>query len=124
METVTQNNAQKIYPTTPDVDGFYFVDAEDEARDVLTLKNDKGEEFKKVILKNGDIAIIRELKGVDVIDARRIAGNNTDQSEVMAAMASLATKVNDKQIIYEDFINYKASDFTKILSASTSLNFL
>ena len=92
---------------------------------ILTKNYDNGNIVKKAPLKNGRTAIVRELTGADVLVAQEIAGDKDKRGRrYQLAVAALATKVDGVQVVLEDLLAMKASDMTKISSASALLNFL
>ena len=115
---------EKNYPTAPDANGFYFEDSMDEAREISTKRYDNGNLIKSVRLRQGKIAIVRELDRKELLKMYEIAGDGgNDNTRVIAAMISLATKIDDKEIIMEDVLEYKAKDFARLSTAAQSLNF-
>ena len=54
---------------------------------------------------------------------REIAGDAKDQQRLTAAMIALCAKIDDKELIMEDILEYKAKDFGRLSLAAQELNF-
>lgn len=117
---------EKKYPTQPDTDGFFYEDKDEEARGISTKIYDNNNPVKRVFLSDGRPAIVRRLKGRDIISAPNLIGNvkEAGQSAIMGAIAAMATKVDNVQLVYEDLLDYWASDYNKISQASLLINFI
>ena len=114
---------EKVYPTLPDADGFYFENENDEVMDILTKEYDNGNLIKKVPLRKNRFAIVRELDQKEMKKVREIAGDAKDQQRLTAAMIALCAKIDDKELIMEDILEYKAKDFGRLSLAAQELNF-
>ena len=118
------NTEAKVYPTTPDTDGFYLESLQDEFMNVHTKKYDNGSVVKKVLLRNGRIAIVREMERTEMKRVHSLAGDtSTDNDRYTAALIAVCTKIDDQEIIMEDVLEYKAKDFSRLTYASQTLNF-
>lgn len=62
---------EKKYPTEPDKEGFYFKNADEETSGILTKDYENGSSVKKVMVSNGQTAIIRKLKGRDMVETKK-----------------------------------------------------
>jgi len=111
---------EKVYPTTPDADGWYYEDEGSEALGIESKETD-GDLFKRVKLSGNRIAIVRELLSPEVRKAKGLVGKNPDKLEI--AFASLATEIDGKTIPMPEYDYFKARDFNKIIMASNQLNF-
>lgn len=115
--------AKKVYPTTPDAEGFYFKTEDEEGMQILTRDYDNGGEVKKVVLSNGATAVVRKLKGRDFVETKKQiqADNSLDFETVNMAVA---TTIDGKQQPPEYFLDdLFQGDFSKLIIAYSSLNF-
>ena len=111
------------YPTLPDADGFYFENENEELLAITTKEYENGNLVKKVPLKKGRFAIVRELDQKEMKKVREIAGDGKDQQRFSASMIAMCTRIDDKDLIMEDVLEYKAKDFGRISMAAQALNF-
>ncbi len=113
-----------IYPTLPDSNGFYFEDENEELLNIKTKEYDNGNLIKQVELKKGKIAIVRELDRKESKKAYEIAGEwKEDKDRLAAALIAVSTKIDDKEILMEDVLLFKAKEFNRLSIATQSLNF-
>ena len=87
----------------------------------MTKEYDNENLIKKVPLRKGRIAIVRELDRKEMNKAREIAGG--DKDKIVASLISRCTKIDDKELIMEDILEYKAKDFNRLAVAAQALNF-
>ena len=118
----------KNYPTTPNKEGFYFENAEEEEKGIATKEYENGNVVKQVTLKGGRIAIIRELLAKDVMKAREIAGIKDDKNpkngeNLQYALVHLSVTIDGATILPHDVAKMKAKDFGIIMGISSDLNF-
>ncbi len=113
-----------IYPTLPDSNGFYFEDENEELLNIKTKEYDNGNLIKQVELKKGKIAIVRELDRKESKKAYEIAGEwKEDKDRLATALIAVSTKIDDKEILMEDVLLFKAKEFNRLSIATQSLNF-
>jgi len=85
---------------------------------VSTLKLSNGH---IVTMKNNGEMTYRQLRDVR---ASLPAALKADQQEIGVAIVAASILVNGKGILYEDFVNYPLSDFTKVMNfANANLGF-
>lgn len=120
METAIE----KIYPTNPDVTGWFYESEEDESFGIRTNVAANGDITKAVKFSDGREAIIKELTGNDIMKATKMVGDkNKDNSKVILAMMCLATLADGQIIPMEDIGRLKAKDYTKLMAAYSAINF-
>ena len=118
------NTQETSYPTKLDNNGYFLENLQAELMQTYTKENEDGTIVKKVILKNGKVGIVRELDRSEMKKALQISGDiNNDNDKYLAALISVSTKIDDKEIIMEDILNYKAKDFIRLSYAVQSINF-
>ncbi len=113
-----KNNA---YPTLPNAEGFYFESDSDEALEISTKEYENGNLVKKVQLRKGKFAIVRELDRKEMNKVREIA--NGDNEKMAASLIATCAKIDDKELIMEDVLEFKAKDYNRLTVAAQSLNF-
>jgi len=123
-ENTVIDESVKTYPTPKDQDGFFFEDEAEEARGIKTRIYENGNRVKNVTLSNGKVAIVRELTGKEVMEARKYDGGKADDARIVNIVAAIATNIDGKNIVPEDLETFKARDFLKITSCSVLLNLL
>lgn len=119
---MTKDITHTAYPTSPDVDGFFYDSKEEQEACILTKEYNNGSKIKKLILSNGDEATIRMLKGRDFLETKKKlqADNSLDVETVGLA---LATKINDKQQPPEYYLDdLYQNDYIKLFIAYGALN--
>lgn len=113
---------KKVFPVDT-TDGFQYLDESDETMTVETKTYENGNVVKRVTLSDGRKAIVRELKAWETEEeASKFHQNNKTMVEM--AIATIATKINDQPVIFEDIREMKAKDWNKIKYASALVNFL
>lgn len=100
---------------------FSFANEDEKVLGIETGTYNNGNQIKRVMLDNGKTAIVRELLGKDMRQAETLAGGV--QENFTTAMMALATKIDGKQLPFEDYDLMKARHFTKIKAAVGLLNF-
>lgn len=103
-------------------DGFSFLNEEDETLGIETKTFENGSEVKRVFLKDGRAAVIRELKAWEMEESSRF--HNNKQELMLMAIAAKATKIDDKNVAFEDIKYLRAKDWTAIKNAVSMVNFL
>jgi len=120
--SVAQTEAPaKVYPIPGSQPEHVFEDANDEAMGIETISYPNGGKSKRVVLSDGRIAITRRVKGKDMIEAGKLAGQSVEK--VNAAVAAVATKIDDQPLILDDLLNMWGMDFALISAMSNNLNF-
>lgn len=102
-------------------DGFSYLSEEDEALSIESKTHENGGRVKRVLLSDGKKAIIRVLKAWEVEETQRFHKNN--QELMLMAIATKATKIDDKSVAFEDIKNLDAPDWISIKGAVALLNF-
>jgi hypothetical protein len=122
QEAEEQGERSRLYPTKPDAEGFFYESDMFEAMGIETKQYENGNTIMRCTLSTGAVAVCRELKGIDGPMARKIAGGREDRYE--AALAALATKIDDKEWAMEDLLHkLKMKDYNKVNMMSNKLNF-
>lgn len=131
METTVNNVAagqeQEVkYPTNPDENGWYYHDDGEHELKIERREDDAGDQFMRVQLSGGRVAIVRELTGKENKKAKVIGGKDKDL--IMAAMVTLSSTVTDRDgkkvaFVAEDLDSWKAKDSNRLITACTILNF-
>lgn len=114
--------ATDIFPKNT-TDDFQYLDASDETMGVETKVYPNGNLVKRVTLKDGRKAIVRELAAWE-IEEEASKYHNNDKNLVELAMATIATKIDDQKIAFEDLKFLKARDWNRIKYANALINFL
>ena len=78
--------------------------------------------IKKVPLRKGRFAIVRELDRKEMKMVYEIAGGN-DKDRLSAALIAVSSKIDEVELIMEDVLEYKAKDYARLSMAAQSLNF-
>lgn len=112
----------KVYPTPPDQDGFYFETENEEIMGIQTKEYENGNLVKKVPLRKGKFATVRELDRKELRKVYEIAGGN-DKDRLVSALIAMSTKIDDQELIMEDVLEYKAKDYSRLSLAAQALNF-
>jgi len=112
----------KLYPTQPNNDGFFYENEGDEAMGILTKEYENGHKVKQLQLSTGKTAIVRELMGKEVLKYQRLAEG--DREKVLPAMMAIAIKIDGAELLMEDYLeDIKAKDYHKLMLACQDLNF-
>lgn len=119
-----EENFKQDLPVFPKAtsDGFSFLSEDDETMGVETQEYENGNLVKRVTLKKGNKAVVRELKAWEVEESQRFHKNN--QELLFMAIAAKCVKIDDKNLAFEDVKNLRASDWVSIKAAVSLLNFL
>lgn len=113
---------EKLYPTPPDSDGFFYEDEENEALKIESQKYENGKEVRRVTLSDGKKAIVRQLTGSEMgTTVNRLIGNNKDDYQY--AMVAVAAKIDDKGLMLEDVKDMLGKDYIKLQAANSQINF-
>ena len=112
----------KTYPTTPDAEGFYYENEGEELLEIATKMYDNDCYVKRVVLKKGKVAMVREITGKELLEAKQPAGKSIELVE--PAIAAYSTKIDDVQLLMPQLLDMKAKDYSRIIHASNQLNFL
>ena len=80
-------------------------------------------EFADFELSDGRKAIVKKGKGKDVLMAQAEATASGDSSKFMSAFMAAVTSIDGKQVSSYDIENLAASDFLKIQTEFSRLNF-
>lgn len=113
---------KKVYPTPPDQDGFYFETENEEVMEIQTKEYENGNLIKKVPLRKGRFAIVRELDRKELKKVYEIAGGN-DKDRLSASLIAMSAKIDDQELIMEEVLEYKAKDYSRLSMAAQALNF-
>ena len=118
-----ENEIEQALPAYPKAtsDGFSFLDEEDEVMKIETQTYENGNQAKRVTLKNGSKAVVRELKAWEIEETQRLHKNN--QELMLMAIATKAIKIDDKSVAFEDIKNMRGSDWISIKGAVALINF-
>jgi len=76
---------------------------------------------KTLILANGDIAVVRQLKGKDAKEIERYTGKNIEKHKT--ASITVSTTVNDKKETFEYYEDLLLKDYGRLVSMFSDLNF-
>lgn len=101
---------------------FYFENEEDKTMGIETCDYENGSKVKRCTLSDGRIAISRRLKGKDRLLIKRLIGDQKERME--DAVTALSTKIDDKEIVFEDIDNLWFNDAMAIQTMATMLNFM
>lgn len=101
---------------------WYYESTDDEAMGIMTMRYENGSIVKRTTLKDGRVAICRQLRGVDRHIVNRVSGG--DPKKQADAVTALSTKIDDKDIVIEDLDLLLYSDVQKIAVMSAMLNFM
>lgn len=123
MEEPNNSIAEKAAYPKPTGDGFFY---EDESNEVMGIEShvnpQTNREIRRVTLSTGDIALVRQLTGVEIgRDVARITGKN--QEDYQFAMVAIATTIGDKALIMEQVKEMLGKDYIKLQVANSQLNF-
>jgi|GEM_PF-2776400 len=115
-----------VYPTQPDADGYYYDNSGEHALETETRVDDEGNVTKRIQLRGGKVAIMRELTKKESDKAATIAGKNKDM--LLAAYVAIGTTITDKtgaevKFVAEDLNDWKAADTNRLTAAAAKLNF-
>jgi len=116
--TVTEE--KKNYPIDT-TDGFYFQDEQDHSMGVETKKYENGNEVKRIVLSDGKVALVHEMKAWEMEESEKFHGNKPNQFTM--AIATMCTKIDDKRVAFEDLKFMKSKDWLKIKYAVALINF-
>lgn len=105
----------------PTTDGFCFLDEDDELIGIESQTYENGNEVKRVMLKDGRHAVIRELKAWEMEETERFHKQN--QELMFIAVATKAMKIDGKNVAFEDVKNMRAKDWTLVKGAVAKTNF-
>lgn len=123
----TDNIEKEVtYPTTPDAEGWYYENEGEAALETETRVDDEGNIFKRIRLKGGKVATMRELNKKESDKAALIAGKNKDM--LMCAYIAIGTTIMGKdntpiKFVAEDLDLWKAADTNRLQAAAAKLNF-
>lgn len=115
-----------MYPTEKDKDGFYYSNEEEHQSGIQTRDYDNGSQVKKVTLSNGATAIIRKLKGSDLMATKKImaARGEKDHNLFEVFNLSVGCTIDGQQQPPEYFLDdLYQSDLATLLTVFASLNF-
>lgn len=114
---------EKVYPSAPDTEGYYYKSKEEEANGILTKDYENSSAVKKVSLSAGQTAIIRKLKGRDMVETKRAIQNDNSLDFETVNMAQ-AIEIDGKQQNPEYYLdNLFQADYALLLVAFGELNF-
>lgn len=105
-----------------DFQKWFYEDESDETMGIKTMTYPNGSKIKMAVLSDGRTAQCRKLKGKDQMAIQRITDG--DKTKLQNALASIATKIDDKPIVVEDLDELWYPDYTKIIAMSSNINFL
>ena len=106
----------------PKIEEWFFEDEADEAMGIESIQYENGSRCKRAKLSDGRLAEVRRLKGKDHLMIQRIANN--ESGKFQSAAAAMSAKIDGKGVVVEDLENMWYNDFTKIISMSSSINFM
>ncbi len=115
-------NKSRYYPTPVDEEGFFYETEEEELIGVETKTYENEKQVKRVKLRKGKIALVREITGEELMEAKQVAGKNANKVE--PAIAAYATKIDNVQVLMPELLAMGAKDYSLIVYASNALNFL
>lgn len=114
---------KKLYPTSPDDKGFFYVNENEETQGILTKAYENGSETKMTILSNGSKAVIRKLRGRDFVETKKLVNGDNSLDFETANMATAVT-IDGKQQPPEYYLDdLFQSDYALLMIAYGSLNF-
>lgn len=113
----------RIYPSPADEDGWFTETADDEDGGIQTkVYENNGGKVKRGKLSDGREFLVRELKGRDTIQMSKQTKN--DEALMVASMMSMAIKVAGVSYVMEDMLDkFKLKDYTKMSVVCQELNF-
>lgn len=76
---------------------------------------------KEITLPSGSVAVIKRGKGIDTIEATKVAGGA--QELYLPALISRVTKIDGKSLVLEDITELDADDYHALLAEVTDINF-
>lgn len=125
----------KVYPTPADVEGWQYMNEEDDAMGIETRTDEDECVFKRIQLSKGRSAVIRELGPKEMKLAMTMIGKNAqgkaNTDNLADAYVALSTIITDSKgdkypFVMEDLMDarkFKGKDYGKLLAACTSVNF-
>jgi hypothetical protein len=116
--TVTEEKKNYPFDTT---DGYQYLDETDEVMLIETKRYENGSIVKRITLSDKRIAEVRELKGWEMEESAKFHENKANQ--VTMGVAALCTKIDGKNVVFEDLKFMKGKDWNKIKYAAAELNF-
>lgn len=125
-ESLTERADPITFPTNPDSQGFYYANQDEKDSDILTKDYENGSQVKKITLSNNSIAIVRKLKGIDLMNTKKImaANNEKDPNLFEVYNLSIGTTIDGQNQPVQFYLNdlYQA-DLASLLGVFTTLNF-
>lgn len=68
------------------------------------------ENQRRITLPSGRVAMVREGRGRDLIQAQRAVGKTAESTAMLQALAALLCQVDGKDLIYEDVLDMPVAD--------------
>ncbi|MBV7529036.1 hypothetical protein [Chitinophaga sp. sic0106] len=115
-------NKKRRYPTSVDADGFFIESDEDDELGIQTKVYDNANRVKRATLPVcGKIAVVRELLAKDTKDIARFTDGDAEKYQIASVVAS--TTLDSMKQPIDVIENLKLKDYTRILAMHTALNF-
>jgi hypothetical protein len=99
---------------------YQFANKVDEESGIETATYANNNQVKRFTISTGEVVIVRELNGKDMMDIDRFVDK---QEEYIPTMLHVAVKIDGKSVPKEMFSQMKGKDYNKIKAQAALLNF-